>query len=46
MGMTKLTIESPGEYEKVTLVGASVKDDPVSLELIDVLQSGATAPAE
>jgi len=46
MGMTKLTIESPGEDEKVTLVGASVKDDPVSLELIDVLQSGATAPAE
>jgi len=40
MGMTKLTIESPAESEKVTLVGASVKDDPVSLELIDVLKSG------
>jgi hypothetical protein len=45
MGMTKLTIESPGEGEKVTLVGASVKDDPVSLELIDVLVSGSTAAA-
>jgi hypothetical protein len=44
MGMTKLTIESPGEEEKVTLVGASVKDDPVSLELIDVLKSGSTEP--
>ena len=40
MGMTKLTIESPAEGEKVTLVGASVKDDPVSLELIEVLKSG------
>ena len=45
MGMTKLTIESPSEDEKVTLVGASVKDDPVSQELIEVLKSGATAPA-
>jgi hypothetical protein len=44
MGMTKLTIESAAEEEKVTLVGASVKDDPVSLELIEVLKSGSTDP--
>jgi len=43
-GMTQLTITSPGEEEKVTLVGASVQDDPVSLELINALQSGATTP--
>ena len=43
-GMTKLTIESPGEGEKATLVGASVQDDPVSQELIEVLKSGSTTP--
>src|SRR6478609_297765 len=33
--MTALTLESPGaEIEKATLVGISVKDDPVSQELI------------
>ncbi len=37
MGMTALTIESPAEGEKVTLVGASVKDDPLTLELIRTL---------
>ena len=37
-GMTALTIESPSEGEKVTLVGISVKDDPVSQELMGVLQ--------
>ncbi len=42
-GMTALTIESPAEGEKATLVGIGVKDDPVSQELIDVLQG--TAPA-
>ena len=36
-GMTKLTISSPVEGEKATLVGASVQDDPVSQELIEVL---------
>lgn len=41
-GMTALTIESPAEGEKATLVGISVKDDPVSQELIGVL-GGATA---
>jgi hypothetical protein len=43
-GMTALTIESPAEGEKATLVGISVKDDPVSQELIGVLQG--TAPAD
>jgi len=43
-GMTKLTISSPGEGEKATLVGASVQDDPVSQELIEVLKSGSTTP--
>lgn len=41
--MTALTIESPGEGEKATLVGISVKDDPVSQELIAVLQGAAPA---
>jgi hypothetical protein len=40
-GMTALTIESPAEGEKVTMVGVSVKDDPVSLGLMDVLQGAA-----
>jgi hypothetical protein len=39
--MTALTIESP-DGQKATLVGISVKDDPVSQELIAVLE-GATA---
>jgi hypothetical protein len=41
-GMTALTIESPAEGEKVTLVGISVKDDPVSQSLMEVLRE--TAP--
>ena len=41
--MTALTIESPAEGEKVTLVGISVKDDPVSQELIGVLQGAPPA---
>ncbi len=40
-GMTALTIESPAEGEKATLVGISVKDDPVSQDLIGVLQGNA-----
>jgi hypothetical protein len=40
-GMTALTIESPAEGEKVTLVGISVKDDPVSQDLMAVLQGAA-----
>ena len=46
MGMTMLTVESPAEGEKVTMSPVGVKDDPVSLELMEVLKSGATeAPA-
>jgi hypothetical protein len=44
-GMTALTIESPAEGEKATLVGVGVKDDPVSQEMIDMLQGTATAEA-
>ena len=42
-GMTALTIESPAEGEKATLVGVSVKDDPVSQDLMAVLQGNAPA---
>jgi hypothetical protein len=42
-GMTALTIESPTEGEKATLVGVGVKDDPISQELIGVLQGAAPA---
>jgi hypothetical protein len=41
-GMTTLTIESPQD-EKAILVAIGVRDDPVSLELIDVLQGAAPA---
>ena len=44
-GMTALTIESPGEEEKATLVGVGVKDDPISQELIAALQGAAPAGA-
>jgi hypothetical protein len=44
-GMTALTIESPAEGEKATLVGVGVKDDPISQELIGVLQGSAPAGA-
>ena len=43
-GMTALTIESPAENEKATLVGVGVRDDPISQELIAVLQGAAPAP--
>jgi hypothetical protein len=36
--MTSVTIESPAEGEKATLVGIGVRDDPVSQELMAVLQ--------
>lgn len=46
MGMTMLTVESPAEGEKVTMSGVGVKDDPVSLELMQVLTDNVTtAPA-
>lgn len=41
--MTSLTIESPATGEKASLVGISVKDDPVSQELIGVLEGAAGA---
>jgi hypothetical protein len=44
-GMTALTISSPAEEEKATLVGVGVKDDPLSQELIGVLQGDAPAAA-
>jgi hypothetical protein len=44
-GMTALTIESPAEGEKATLVGIGVKDDQVSQDLIGVLQGGEAARA-
>jgi hypothetical protein len=44
-GMTSMTIESPATGEKASLVGISVKDDPVSLELIDALQGSGAAGA-
>jgi len=44
-GMTALTIESPAEGERASLVGISVKDDPVSQEVIGVLQDGTPTSA-
>jgi len=44
-GMTALTIESPAEGEKATLVGIGVKDDPLSQELIEALQGAKPASA-
>ena len=44
-GMTALTIESPAEGEKATIVGIGVKDDPLSQELIGVLQGAAPTNA-
>jgi hypothetical protein len=43
-GMTALTIESPSEGEKATLVGVGVKDDPISQGLIAVLQGAGPDP--
>jgi len=42
--MTSLTIESP-DGQKATLVGIGVKDDPVSQELIAVLDGAAQTSA-
>jgi hypothetical protein len=44
-GMTALTIESPAEGEKATLVGVGIKDDPLSLELIETLRGAAPTAA-
>jgi hypothetical protein len=44
MGLTNLTIESPAEGEKVTLVPIGVKDDEVNLELIRMLEAAHPSP--
>jgi hypothetical protein len=38
-------VASPAEGEKATLVAIGVRNDPVSLEVVDVLQSAAPASA-
>jgi hypothetical protein len=43
MGLTNLTIESPAEGEKVTIVPIGVKDDAVNLEFIDLLEQAHPA---
>lgn len=43
MGLTNLTIESPAEEEKVTLVPIGVKDDPVNLQVIALLEGAHRA---
>jgi hypothetical protein len=42
-GMTAITIESPSEEERATLVGIGVRDDPVSGEMMELLEG---APSE
>jgi hypothetical protein len=42
MGLTMLTIESPGENEKATLAPGGVKDDPWTQEVTRVLEQGVT----
>jgi hypothetical protein len=44
-GMTAVTIESPAEGKKATLVGIGVKDDPVSQAMIAALQGSAATAA-
>ena len=45
MGLTNLTIESPTEGEKATIVPIGVKDDEVSVEVINLLTgTGSGAP--
>ena len=44
MGLTNLTIESPAEGEKVTIVPLGVKDDAVNLEFIGILEQAHPAP--
>jgi hypothetical protein len=46
LGLTMLTIESPGQGEKVTLAPGGVKDDPFTQSVIGALTNGVTqAPA-
>jgi hypothetical protein len=43
MGMTNMTIESPAEGEKATLVPCGVNDDAVNVEFIRVIQEAHPA---
>jgi hypothetical protein len=43
MGLTNVTIESPTEGEKATLVPIGVKDDAVNLEVITLLEGAHSA---
>jgi hypothetical protein len=43
--MTTLTIESPSEGEKATLVGGSIQDDPWSQEVMQALVATGEQPA-
>ena len=43
MGLTNMTIESPAEGEKATLVPCGVKDDAVSVEVIRILEEAHPA---
>jgi hypothetical protein len=45
MGLTMLTVEAPGEGDKITMAPVGVRDDPVSLELMRVLIEGSIEPA-
>jgi hypothetical protein len=45
MGLTQITIESPAEGEKATLVPIGVKDDPVNLGVIQLLEEAHPSPA-
>jgi len=46
MGLTNLTIESPSEGEKVTIVPIGVKNDPVNDEFIATLVAAHPASTE
>jgi hypothetical protein len=45
MGLTQMTIESPAEGEKATMVPIGVKDDSVNLEVIRLLENAHPAAA-
>ncbi len=46
MNMTQLTIESPAEDERVTLVGGGIADDPISQDVMRLLAETAAGPVE
>jgi hypothetical protein len=43
--MTALTVESPGEDEKIRMVGGGIQDDPWSLEVMEKLGAAGGAAA-